>query len=655
MRLIDSRIYHLRNAAEPEWEEFAAHKPDGSRLDLHFTAAANAAENTLLIRQDNVKFEWTVQLNGRKIGVLEPFEFPLVKAYAISPGGLKSGDNVLSVVPPADHEDILVGEVQLAPVASPELCSARLEIEVLDQETGQRLPCRITVVDKRGALAPVEAAAVLAARQGVIYTGNGRARFNVPPGQYRLYASRGFEYGIDERSVTLRGGEAQHLKMRIRHEVSTPGLVSCDTHIHTLTYSKHGDASIAERILTIAGEGIELPVSTEHNLAIDYSAAATSLGLRRWFTPVVGDEVTTSAGHFNIFPLSPGTVPDYQTEDWTKLLKSIRAMPGVQVAILNHPRDLHSGFRPFAPANFNPVTGENRRGPDFEFDGLELINSGALQSDWMQVYHDWFALLNHGYRIVGVGASDSHDVNRFLVGQARTYIACDDRKPSEINIIEACEHLRTGHALVSLGLLAEITVNGRFGPGDLATGLKDHLRVKIKIQGPSWSSADRVELFANGASLRSESIRARPGRIVKAELSWLFPRPAHDLYLVAVASGPGITEPFSPTPRPYQKTSRVWNPRTIGSTNPVWVDGDGDGAFTAPRDYAKALIQQWGCEAGRLLPALSTFDEAVASQAAGLCQTAGMNVRDPEYARALESAPPQVRRGFAVFISSLVD
>src|SRR5437667_5532397 len=72
LRLLDSRLYHLRNAPEPEWQEFAARQPDGSRLDLHFTAASNATENTLLIRQDNVKFEWTVQLNGRKIGVLEP-------------------------------------------------------------------------------------------------------------------------------------------------------------------------------------------------------------------------------------------------------------------------------------------------------------------------------------------------------------------------------------------------------------------------------------------------------------------------------------------------------------------------------------------------------------------------------------------------------
>ena len=53
--------------------------------------------------------------------------------------------------------------------------------------------------------------------------------------------------------------------LAIRREVATPGLVACDTHVHTLTNSGHGDATIAERVVTLAGEGIELPIATDHN------------------------------------------------------------------------------------------------------------------------------------------------------------------------------------------------------------------------------------------------------------------------------------------------------------------------------------------------------------------------------------------------------
>jgi hypothetical protein len=162
--------------------------------------------------------------------------------------------------------------------------------------------------------------------------------------------------------------------------------------------------------------------------------------------------VTTKRGHFNAFPIVPDSrVPDFRLEHWPALMENIRATPGVQFVVLNHPRDVHTGFCPFAETNFNAETGENLRGFEFSFDGVELINSGALRTDVMQVFHDWFALLNYGYKIVGVGGSDSHDVSRFIVGQGRTYIMCDDKDPSRINVAEAMANLRQGKALILPG------------------------------------------------------------------------------------------------------------------------------------------------------------------------------------------------------------
>ena len=97
----------------------------------------------------------------------------------------------------------------------------------------------------------------------------------------------------------------------------TPGFVACDTHVHTLTHSGHGDATDVERAITLAGEGVELPIATDHNKQVDYHAAAVKAGVRKYFTPVVGNEVTTSVGHFNVFPLpAGGPVPDFKAKDW---------------------------------------------------------------------------------------------------------------------------------------------------------------------------------------------------------------------------------------------------------------------------------------------------------------------------------------------------
>ena len=129
-------------------------------------------------------------------------------------------------------------------------------------------------------------------------------------------------------------------RLAIRREVDTTGYVACDTHIHTLTHSGHGDATLNERMITLAGEGIELPIATDHNVHIDYEAEARRLNVRQYFTPVIGNEVTTAVGHFNVFPVQPAArVPDHKHKEWAGIFDAIFATPGVKVAILNHARE----------------------------------------------------------------------------------------------------------------------------------------------------------------------------------------------------------------------------------------------------------------------------------------------------------------------------
>src|SRR6185503_16854416 len=140
-----------------------------------------------------------------------------------------------------------------------------------------------------------------------------------------------------------------------------------------------GDATLAERMVTLAGEGIELPIATDHNVQIDYEAAARAAGVREWFTPVVANEVTTPRlGHFNVFPLPAGMpVVDWNGPDWDVVSRNIRSFPGVEVVILNHARDLHGGFRPFGPRQHIGPAGENLDGWKLPANAMEVINSGA--------------------------------------------------------------------------------------------------------------------------------------------------------------------------------------------------------------------------------------------------------------------------------------
>ncbi|MBI3417568.1 MAG: CehA/McbA family metallohydrolase [Verrucomicrobia bacterium] len=654
VRLLTNGRIHLRSGDVPEWAEFAGRTPDGRRLDLRFSAQANATEATLFIRQEDVRQDWPIELNGKPLGKLFLMEADLVHTLAIAAGTLKDGENVLSILPSRDNDDIVLHDIgiDVRPMRNA-LCDGMLTVHVTDRADGKGLPCRLTIVNTQGALAPLAGlspAKMLAVRPGVVYTGNGRAELGLPAGKYTVFASRGFEWSVATQRVQIAVGVTARLDFQLNRAVPTPGWVSCDTHVHTLTHSGHGDATVEERMLTLAGEGIELPIATEHNANLDYTVAARRAGLTEWFTPVAGNEVTSPAGHFNIFPVDPfAPAPEFNLTDWPRLMKGLRATPNVRVVVLNHPRNIHNKFQPFAATNFNSVSGDHLRGPEFTFDAMEVLNSSAQQSDFMLVYRDWFALLNHGYRVTAVGSSDGHDVSRYIVGQGRTYIACPDRQAGHIDVAAACSSLLAGRALVSMGLFADLSVNKRYRVGDLATKLDKELRVTVRVLAPPWAMVTNVCLFANGLKVREQTL----ANVHDKNVTWKIPRPAHDMYLVAMALGPGVRAPYWAIPRPYQPTSPYWVSRVIASTNPIWLDADDDGKFTAARAYAQRLVHEHGAGSAKLISALGQFDEAVAVQAASLCTEAGVSFESTEFADALKSGPVHVRRGFNAFATTL--
>ncbi len=620
---VEARKLHLGKPGQFEWENFKEQPVDAERLEKRFEAKANGAEQTLRIWQRDVKLGWPVLLNGRKLGTLVTAETAMESLLAIPAGSLRDGENVLTIEAPSGLDDVEVGPIVIAsrPVAET-MSGAQMDVTVTDDETGKGLPCRLTLTRTDGTLQPLRAepAGEVAVRVGVVYARNGKAVLSLPPGDYILTAGRGFEWGVQRAAISLRAGETKPVALKLRREVPTAGWIAADSHIHTLTHSGHGDAKIEERMLTIAGEGIELAIATDHNHHTDYAPSAASMGVAERFTPVIGNEVTTKHGHFNAFPIEPGArVANHEMEDWARLLPEIRATPGVKVITLNHPRDLHSGFIPFGGIQFNPKTGRHRQAEALAgIDAMEVITSAAMQSDIHLLYRDWFALLNRGHRIAAIASSDSHDVNRFILGQGRTYVAAKDADAANLDLDEVWRSYKEGRLLVSLGLLAQVKVNDKFTVGDLATGLGEKIKVEASVFGPAWTQADRVELFANGVLIREQKIQDDHRAGEKARIVWELPKPAHDVHLVVIATGPGVTEPFWEIPRPYQPSSKTFVPRVVGSTNPVWLDADGDGRFEPALAIAQRLIQQSGGDRAKLQEALKKCDEAVAVQAESL-------------------------------------
>ena len=662
---LTSKMHHLRNEGDREWADFPE-KAESDQLNLAFNLKDVGGDWTLSLRQEDIKQDWRVRLNGKELARLPVDEIDMRVAFPVSAELLVNGENSLTIGCSSKRgpDDIRVGEVRLKPRRMTDLLSeATLTVTVLDDTqldgTQKATPCRITIVDEAGSL--VQTGAIsnnqLAVRPGTIYTSTGVAVIPLPAGKYTVYAGRGFEYSLSQFPVELKSGDEKSIDLAIRRVVPTEGYVACDTHVHTRTHSGHGDSTVQERMITLAGEGIELPIATDHNVHIDHAPFAREMNVRQYFTPVIGNEVTTRTAHFNIFPVEAGSpVPDHRSPDWSETFARIDRVPGAKIVILNHARDLHSGVTPFGPMLFNDAVGVNVDGWQLRANAMEVVNSSASQTDIMQLFYDWMTLLNRGHRISPIGSSDSHDVARHFVGQGRTYIRCDDFDPGNIDVDSAVNSLLQGRVRISYGLLTELTVEGKYTSGELARIPGEEISVAARVLAPDWIEASKILLFSNGELIREEPItpqrkpESSPG--VKWQGSWTLPRPGHDVHLVAIAIGPGIDGPYWGTAKAYQPSSPVWEPHVIGCSGAVWIDADGDGRPTAAFGYARAIVAEEKGEIAAVLSRLSKFDSAIAAQCADILQSSGTMLISADMQKLIRSSPKPGRVGFEKYVAA---
>jgi hypothetical protein len=296
-----------------------SHQIEGKRpFERSFPATANRTEYSLIfeqkLAQESSGRYWHVSINGTVLGRLEA-HVPQIGSdkpcdgfhrigLAVPPDVLKDGTNTLTVT--EQGQSAVVRNIELQGHALKQaLQLGTITVKVNAGDAACPVPARITVIDVRGQLTKLYdvRTSTNAVRPGILYTLGIGDSFSLPVGRYTLYATRGMEWGVAEQPIVVNGGQPQSHTLVISREVDTTGFVACDSHIHTLPGSGHGNATYAERMITIAGEGIEVAVATDHNHISEYDRHQHMTGTRGHFHAISGDEVTTHNGHFTAFPL----------------------------------------------------------------------------------------------------------------------------------------------------------------------------------------------------------------------------------------------------------------------------------------------------------------------------------------------------------------
>jgi len=291
-----------------------------------------------------------------------------------------------------------------------------LEVEVYD-ERGRHVPAKVTVLAVEGGakarpelgdplLPDLEYAPdgntpdrrVRDAIYRVTWAAHGKASLDLPaPGTYEVVVSRGFEYEVHrERVVDLRPGFTRRVLAVVVRSVDTTGWVSADGHVHA-NPSFDSSTSMELRAITMAAEGVEVLVATDHDVVSDYQPVIRELGLERVLTSEPGVETTTlELGHFLAFPLRYDftKAPQHNAPDWVQLHPAIvmarmrkAGSLGAErtVVTIPHPRDGFFGY--FDQIGLSPYTmgvsvptfsAGNRQlkkgRPSCAFDAIEVLN-----------------------------------------------------------------------------------------------------------------------------------------------------------------------------------------------------------------------------------------------------------------------------------------
>jgi len=435
-------------------------------------------------------------------------------------------------------------------------------------------------------------------RSAVAFHTEEQATVHLLPGEYRVFASRGYSWEVDETTITVAPGLTEALNFTLSKTVDDDGWVAADQHLHAF-WSPDADVPYPTRLLQAAANDITLPIFTEHTYMGDIAPARQEARVDAWVTPINGQEVTTAEyGHFNAYPLelkldapSFGAVFEHGRVG-SELFDAIRAQTeGDKIIQINHPRTDGGLMAYFAfvklPTNWEGTTSVQPEAPERwaeDWDVIEVFNGDCNTGGGNgQTLKDWLGLYDLGVRKGLASGSDSHTEAAGL-GHPRAWIPVT-KGQVDIDPEVMVAPVRNRETFVSCGPFVRFATDTGTGMGGLA-GLDEsgEVRFAVSVEAPSWMTIDTVRLLERGVVVQEADVAAwntndRPEGI-RAGIRYegvFTAKPTTDSWFLIEVVGSGGLSSVKPGQNPY------------AMTNPIDVDADGDDEWSAPAVAGVAL------------------------------------------------------------------
>ena len=391
----------------------------------------------------------------------------------------------------------------------------------------------------------------------------GQVEFDLEPGDYQVAVSRGNEYSLYRELVTISPGQTKVVNAQLVRVLETPGFISSDYHVHLID-SPDSRISSRNRVLSMAGEGVENIVATDHSVITDLSPTIAALGLETFVSSTPGEEITTfDTGHYNAYPqgldaTSPQTrgSTDWAGaapfgEDFPSFGNYILSPAEIEALALSDPQN--AGLETVVQINhidshFSPLKIDTSLVPpasllaagdaaglrldpgitDFfhPFQALEVWNGMTIghQNEFLlERIGIWMNLLNQGFVTTAITDTDTHSFHDLRSGGGRTWTPSSSDSPAGILDAEIGLAVKAGKAVGGQGIFVltrleadstgettgfelgdqMIVVNTPGGGVDLRPGVRTTdgaVHLDIEIQAPAWAPYDTIEVYSNSST-----------------------------------------------------------------------------------------------------------------------------------------------------------
>ncbi|HSH11363.1 MAG TPA: hypothetical protein VLA10_06215, partial [Ilumatobacter sp.] len=318
---------------------------------------------------------------------------------------------------------------------------------------------------------------------------SGIVAFDVEPGSYHVYVSRGTEYSRYDTPVTITAGATTNVAAQIAAVLDTTGFLSSDFHVHGIN-SADSRVSHSDRVRQFAGEGVDNIIMTDHHAHTDLDPIISALGYDGLVTSTVGEEVTTwDTGHYNAYPMTVDpNLPSGGSSDWGKAAPPGEDFPSagnyianpveVEQIILNNPtatadtvvqiNHIDSHFVPMeidtslvppssGLTNVELIAFRMQPGSGnlfHHFPALEVWNgdSRGHQSSFLnERIGIWFNLMNQGLLSTAIADTDTHRFQNLGAAGARTWTSSSTDDPSLLSETELSQAVLVGRAIGGQG------------------------------------------------------------------------------------------------------------------------------------------------------------------------------------------------------------